>query len=133
MLQRKRKTPRSEKYMSWVRSLQSAVSSSTQYVVAHHVRCFGWGGMAIKPSDFRVVPLTHAEHLELHNTGERDFWEMREIDPRSHICAQMLIYLSEVLAMPPTEKEADEFSEMEFDDIIEYLEEKIISATRYRQ
>lgn len=129
---RKRKTPRSEKYMEWVRSQQSAVSQNTQYVVAHHVRCFGWGGIGLKPSDFRTVPLTHEEHMELHRIGEREFWETNNVDPRTQICAQMLIYLRDVLFNPISEDEADEFAEMEFDELIEWLEDKIINLTRYQ-
>lgn len=128
----KRKTPRNKNYMAWVRTLNSVVSGSNQYVVAHHVRCFGWGGIGLKPSDYRVVPLTHEEHLDLHQNGEEDFWEHHDIEPRSHIAAQMVIYLREEVGDPMTRPEVERLEEMEWTDMIEMLEDRIHNKTRFQ-
>jgi hypothetical protein len=48
---------------------------------AAHVRIGGDGGMALKPSDWRTVPLCGADddwmghHAYQHQIGERPFWD----------------------------------------------------------
>jgi hypothetical protein len=133
MLLQKRKQLRSKEYLEWVRGQQSIVSQSSQYVVAHHVRCFGWGGMGLKPSDYRVVPLTHEEHQELHQHGEFEFWESRDIDPRTYIAAQLLIYLRDELHCSLSDEEMDAVAAMEFDDLISTLEQKVLEVGVYKQ
>jgi Protein of unknown function (DUF968) len=132
MLQ-KRKQPRSEEYLEWVRGQQSIASQSSQYIVAHHVRCFGWGGMGLKPSDYRTVPLTHGEHMELHQHGEIEFWESQDIDPRTYIAAQLLIYLRDYLHCPLSNEDMDSISTLEFNELIEALEDRVLEIERYRQ
>lgn len=60
--------------------------------VAHHVRLGQGGGMGLKPSDYRTVPLTDSEHRELHQTGERSWWARRGVDPRRVIIALLSRY-----------------------------------------
>jgi len=42
--------------------------------VGAHVRWRGNGGIALKPSDDRAVPLDSGLHVRQHNMGEVDFW-----------------------------------------------------------
>lgn len=48
---------------------------------AAHVRIGGDGGMSLKPSDWRTVPLcghdsdSEGHHAQQHRLGERVFWE----------------------------------------------------------
>jgi len=111
--------------MAWVRDQDSCVSRVYHNVVSHHVRCFGWGGMGIKPSDFRVVPLTHDEHMYLHQHGEAEFWEDVGIDPRCIIAANLIVYMREVLHEPLSLDETDMLAGISYDAMIEFLEKRI--------
>ena len=62
-------------------------------VNAHHVRLGGHGGMGLKPSDFRTVPLTDPEHRELHQKGEGSFWNSRGVDPDEVIITLLTSWL----------------------------------------
>lgn len=79
-------------------------------VVSHHVRAGGHGGVGLKPSDYRTVPLTDSEHRELHQKGEKSFWLSRDVDPDRVIIALLCEWLgpkhsSEITVM--TEESAD--------------------------
>jgi hypothetical protein len=39
------------------------------------------GGVATKPADWWVVPVTHEEHIELEDMDEAAFWEKYNTDP----------------------------------------------------
>jgi hypothetical protein len=70
------------------------VTSAEQGVVAHHVRCFnGWAGMAIKPSDYRTLPIRADEHSRLHAQGEASYWLEAGIDARYEISRRLRDYL----------------------------------------
>lgn len=79
-------TPRSSAYLQWIRNQPCAgICSHPQYlrngrnytsVVAAHVRILGSGGIALKPSDFRTVPLCNNCHQYQHKIGEVSFWEV---------------------------------------------------------
>jgi len=129
MLAAKRKTPRNEKFMAWVREQDSCVSRVYRDVIVHHVRCFGWGGMGIKPSDYRVVPLTHAEHMMLHQHGEVTFWEDVEIDPRVVIAANMIVYMRDILREPLSASETAAMNGRGYNEMVDYLENRIVSLT----
>jgi hypothetical protein len=128
---KKNQTPRNEKFLAWVRGQDSCVSRDYANVVTHHVRMYGWGGMGIKPSDYRVVPLTHAEHLRLHHHGEASFWEEVGIDPRSVIAANMLVYLRDVMHEPYAVDNAEALAGLGYDGMIEALESKVISLSKF--
>jgi len=83
---------RDKKYLAYVRRHSSCLwgepeewveqgSSSHDPTVAHHCHLWGDGGIALKPSDYRTVPLSAAEHVNLHNMGEKAFWAQYEVDP----------------------------------------------------
>lgn len=71
----KRKTPRSSKYLKWLRKLPCVVCQTiTKPTEAAHVRFGNDGGMGLKPSDYRAVPLCHDCHTYQHTVGEPSFW-----------------------------------------------------------
>ena len=74
-------TFRNRDYLAFVRAQACCVTFSTYGVVAAHVRIGGDGGMGLKPSDYRAVPLTELEHRRQHAVGERTFWRDAGVDP----------------------------------------------------
>ncbi len=76
----KNEIPRSRVYLDYIRSMPCLITKSEHEIVAHHVHIFKDGGMGIKPSDFRTVPLTPLEHQRLHQMGERSYWAKKNID-----------------------------------------------------
>ena len=93
---------RDSTYLKWVRERPCLVSGSTN-VVAHHVRIGLSGGMGIKPSDYRTLPLDYKLHMLLHNVGEKTFWKDHSIDPHKAIITQLLIYLSQIVVQSERE------------------------------
>lgn len=84
------KTPRSAAYLAFVRSQPCAVTGLEHAVVAHHVRMPPHGGgVALKPSDYRTVPLAHMRHMELHARGEKSFWQKAGVVPEM-VMAELL-------------------------------------------
>ncbi len=83
-------------YLKWVRYRQCLVTGCDYTevpMVAHHVR---WGssscGMGLKPSDYRVIPLTAIEHQRLHSGVEKDYYEMYQLEVEKVMLAQLEIY-----------------------------------------
>lgn len=78
------KTPRSAAYLAFVRGMPCAVTGVEHGVIAHHVRMHPHGGgLSLKPSDYRVVPLNQMRHLELHQHGEKTFWKKYGVRPEA--------------------------------------------------
>lgn len=71
--------------------------------IAHHVRQGAGAGVGIKPSDYRTVPLTDAEHRELHQMGERAFWQAHGVDPAAIILTLLCRYTGAVMPDGPVE------------------------------
>lgn len=69
---------RSASHLKFIRSLPCCKCGSDRDAQAAHVRIGGDGGMGLKPSDGRVVPLCHPCHVEQHRVGERTFWGSRD-------------------------------------------------------
>ncbi len=68
----KQKTFRSKKYLEFVRGLPCAVcKKKDETVVPHHVDA---GGVGMKCSDARVIPLCHFHHNEHDHIGKRTFY-----------------------------------------------------------
>jgi hypothetical protein len=86
--------------------------------------------MGIKPSDYRVVPLTHEEHMYLHQHGELEFWEDVGLDPRCIIAANLVVYMREVLDEPLSLEETDALAGLGYDAMIDILEERIETIGR---
>ena len=94
----KKKTPRNQKYLAFIRSRPSAKSGieSNDYmsVVAHHVRTGNGGGQGLKVSDYWTIPLTAEEHNTLHAGVEREYYERHGINTDQEICANLLVYIA---------------------------------------
>lgn len=86
---------RDDQYLDFVRQRPCLVSGSSHNVVAHHVRIGQSGGMGIKPSDYRCLPIDYQLHMILHNVGEKTFWKDHKIDPFKEIITQLFVYLSQ--------------------------------------
>lgn len=70
----KQKTYRSEKMLQFTREQACGICGASP-CDPHHVKgkCGSGGGMGIKPHDYRVVPLCHFHHMELHDKGGSTF------------------------------------------------------------
>ena len=90
--------------------------------VAHHVRMGGNGGVGLKPSDYRTVPLTDGEHRALHQTGERSWWLEHGVDPRRVIIALLSGYVG------GSWPDLDRIPEEKLDEAIKTLESIAESA-----
>lgn len=87
-------TFRDDRYLEFVRSHPCIVSEGEHGVVAHHLRGPGHGGgMGLKPSDYRTVPINQFLHEELHRTGERSFWQRHGICPELYVCDMLRAWL----------------------------------------
>lgn len=85
------KTLRSKAYLDFVRSHPCLVTDQEYAVVAHHCRHKPHGGgVSLKPSDYRTVPLTPLEHYRLHSIGEKSYWANAMIIPEIAM-ADMLV------------------------------------------
>lgn len=71
----KQKTPKSPKYLKYVRTLPCVVTGKSP-VEAHHLIGHHEGGMGMKSSDYYAIPLSPEIHRELHDHGWRT-WEDR--------------------------------------------------------
>ena len=89
------KTPRSSSYLAFVRAHRCAGCSRhpDEYIQAAHVRIGNGGGVGLKPSDYRAVPLCHWCHERQHRIGERTFWEEVGRDPDAIIVRLIGRYL----------------------------------------
>jgi hypothetical protein len=87
---------RNRQYLSWVRR-QECIATGLDFtrtdMVAHHVRIGGAGGMGIKPSDYRVIPLTAFQHAKLHQMVEREYYELMEVDIEEVMCELLMRFL----------------------------------------
>lgn len=96
---------RNEKYLQWVRQRPCIVSQVdfTQMdacIVAHHVRYLSIDcGMGMKPSDYRVLPLTAKLHQLLHSGSEKEFWHKHGIDVEMEMIEQLKLYM-QIYALP---------------------------------
>ncbi len=89
------RTPRDQTYLAFVRSQPCCVTGSEFEVVAHHVRMKPHGGgVGLKPSDYRTVPLQTMRHLELHSMSDRVFWQKHGVDPNLVMARLLRQYLA---------------------------------------
>jgi len=98
----KKRTYRNEDYLRFIRRQICLVEGNDYNVVAHHVRLGQNGGMGLKPSDYRTIPLFTRRHIELHNTGERSFYKKYGIDEKLAIICCLTSYICHKL--PTTNK-----------------------------
>lgn len=89
------KTPRSRSYLAWIRTQPCCVTGRTVGVEAAHVRMGNGGGMGLKPSDYRTLPLHADEHRRQHNIGERSYWAEKHMDPDAQIIVHLMRYIGD--------------------------------------
>ena len=102
----KRGPARDKKYMEWIRQRPCAVTNErpdwgTVVIHAHHVTVNADRGLGQKPSDYWCIPLTAEQHDLLHRTGERTYWERRELNPHRIAGVMMMAYLEDQLDLNP--------------------------------
>jgi len=101
----KKLTYRNKKYLEYIRSLTCCATGDDWNVVAHHVRIGQGGGMGLKPSDYRCIPLTADQHGALHQMGERTYYNNFQVDPDVEMSDNLQSYLIRTLEdMEPSEK-----------------------------
>ena len=76
-LRKYEKPVRDPAYLSWIRTMPSVVSKKRWGIEAAHT---GPHGVSQKSSDFTALPLTRAEHRELHRIGPRRFQALHCVD-----------------------------------------------------
>jgi Protein of unknown function (DUF968) len=87
---------RNANYLSWIRTQPCVVTDMdfTQTdMVAHHVRLGGDGGMGLKPSDYRCIPLTAFQHVKLHAMVESEYYKMFELSVEKLMISLMIKYI----------------------------------------
>lgn len=62
------------------------------------MRLHNGGGVSLKPSDYRTVPLCHSCHTRQHQVGERSFWDSVGLDTDALIASLLLRYLRDTRA-----------------------------------
>lgn len=86
-------THRNASYLEFIRQLPCIACSTQAGVQAAHVRMAGDGGIGLKPSDYRAVPLCARCHGEQHQHGEATFWRARGADPNAVIIRLITAYI----------------------------------------
>lgn len=71
-------------YLQFVRSQPCVVTGSTEGIEAHHVIGHGQSGMAMKTHDLMAFPLSHTEHMKLHDGGWQQ-WERQHGSQLEHV------------------------------------------------
>jgi len=74
MLLPKNKPRRDKRHLEFIRSLPCCVCRIEGKTEAAHIRNNGDGGMGMKPSDSRVLPLCCDCHRAQHVEGEPRYW-----------------------------------------------------------
>lgn len=83
-------TARSEAYKSWIRSLPCLCCLKPSE--PHHEPAEGQGGMGMKSSDYRCIPLCSYHHRERHQIGKHTFARKWGIDYEGIIARLQTIY-----------------------------------------
>lgn len=95
---------RNEDYLNYIRKMPCMICRGQtddplemdHQSEAAHVRIGGDGGMGLKPSDYRSVPLCHIHHRSQHVSGERTFWrDVAGRDPNTVIAGLIIGYLKD--------------------------------------
>lgn len=74
----------SEAYLKFVRSQPCVVTGTIEAVEAHHVIGHRQSGMAMKAHDLMTFPLSHSEHIKLHDNGWQQ-WERQHGSQLEHV------------------------------------------------
>jgi len=71
---------KSKKYLIWIASNKCLLCHYHE-CQAHHITIAEKRGISQKVSDKFTIPLCYPHHQQLHNFGERKYWEKLDIDP----------------------------------------------------
>lgn len=93
------KTIRNRAYLAWLRMQPCCITGKTIGVEAAHVRRGNGGGMGIKPSDLRALPLHADEHRLQHTMGETTYWDRVGLDPDVLIIKHLSLFLNDTKAI----------------------------------
>lgn len=70
---------RSQRHLNHVRSHACVVCDASAPIEVAHVRLGSGAGMGEKPHDYLTVSLCKDCHAKQHQTGERTFWQGRDV------------------------------------------------------
>lgn len=108
---------RNASYLKWIRTLPCASCGDPGSSQAAHVRMGNGGGMGLKPSDYRTLPLCPECHGAQHAGGERTFWETIEKNPDAMMVSALSHYVADVL-------------DLGFKSLLEVMEQTIEAVRR---
>jgi hypothetical protein len=89
---RNKRSRQDEKYLDYIRNKPCCITGKETNVVAHHVRLGQNGGIGLKPSDYRTIPLDAFEHRRLHDIGEKTYYG-DSVNPNALIACYLFTYL----------------------------------------
>ena len=72
-----------EKHLAHIRTLPCLICEMSSEV--HHVRTYWNAGMGMKPPDRMTLPLCRKHHRQLHDGGERRFWDKHKYNEHEEI------------------------------------------------
>ena len=70
----------SKQYLKYVASHPCLLCQHNE-TQAHHITITEKRGISQKVSDYYTLPLCYLHHDQLHNTGERKFWKILDLNP----------------------------------------------------
>jgi hypothetical protein len=88
----KTKTTRDKKYLEWISTLKCACAPCRGLSVAHHCPEKGKGGVGIKTSDRRCLPLCVTHHFDVHALGKETFAKQHNLEYEILISAYNRLY-----------------------------------------
>ena len=92
-----KKIYRNSRYLAWLRTRPCCVTGATIDVQAAHIRLGLGGGMGIKPSDYRAVPIQAITHRQQHQMGEKAFWLLHAREPEVEIMRHLAAFCREIV------------------------------------
>lgn len=125
---------RNGRYLAWLRTQPCCVTGATIDVQAAHTRLGLGGGMGIKPTDYRALPLQAISHRTQHQMGERAYWASKGRDPEIEVVIHLARYVREVYTSSfavSTVLEHCSSSEAQAELLIELIEAR--RPTRYKK
>jgi hypothetical protein len=86
---------RSEEYLQFIRE-QACLVCGTSPCDPHHLNFKGnqSGGMGLKTSDYRTIPLCRIHHNEYHNVGKITFADRHSLDLKMEIIKHIERYMT---------------------------------------
>ena len=95
---------RNKEYIKFIKGQKCAATLTDHEIVAHHVRLDKSGGVGLKPSDYKTIPLTDKQHVHLHQVGESYYFNKNNIDPFKEIAEYLFEYFENQVTEADSEK-----------------------------